>query len=132
MTFHIPHDIVPGADIHLHVHWLPSGTDVNTVKWEFSYTFAKGFDQEAFDSAGSTISCEEAGPGVAYQHMVTETAAITISELTEPDGILHVRVKRVTNGGTDNADTIFMLTSDVHYQSTNIATIGKAPSFYGT
>ena len=62
--------------------------------------------------------------------MVTETAAITIPTLTEPDGLLYVQVKRITNGGSENTDNIFMITSDVHYQSTNLTTKNKAPDFY--
>jgi hypothetical protein len=131
MAYHVPHDIVPGSDFHLHVHWLPSGTDANTVKWSFAYTFAKGFDQEAFDTDGTTVTAEEAGPGTAFQHMVTESAAITVAGLTEPDGIIYVNITRVTNGGTDNTDDIFVLTADLHYQSTSMASSGKAPSFYG-
>lgn len=131
MNFHIPHDIVPSSDIYLHAHWLPDGTDVNTVKWQFTYAYAKGFNQENFDmDTGTVITAEEAGPGVAYRHMVTETAAITIPTLTEPDGLLYVQVKRITNGGSENTDNIFMITSDVHYQSTNLTTKNKAPDFY--
>lgn len=129
--FHVPHDIVPGSDVHFHVHWLPSGTDSNTVKWQFDYAYAKGFNQEAFDPAGASVTAEQAGPGVAYQHMVTESDAVTISGLTEPDGIIYVRFGRVTNGGTDNTDTIYVLTADIHYQSTGMpATKNKAPNFY--
>ena len=130
MAFHVPHDIVPNTDIHLHTHWLSDGTDTEAVRWEYTYTYAKGFNQAAFDTTGTTVTAEEAASGTAYQHMVTETAAITISGLSEPDGIVYVRIRRVTNGGTDNTDTIFMLTSDVHYQSTDQSTFGKAPNFY--
>ena len=129
--YHIPHDIVPSTDIHLHCHWLPSGTDANNVKWEWYYSFAKGFDQAAFNTTGTQITAEQAGPGTAYQHMVTETTGITISGLTEPDGFLMTRMRRVTNGGTENTDTIYVLTADVHYQSTGIlTTANKAPDFY--
>lgn len=128
--FHIPHDIVPGSNIHLHCHWLPSGTSTNNVKWEWYYSFAKGFNQEAFNTTGTAITAEQAGPGTAYQHMVTETAAITIASLTEPDGFLLVRMKRVAPTGDANADTIYVITTDVHYQSTNLPTAGKAPNFY--
>jgi hypothetical protein len=62
--------------------------------------------------------------------MVTETEAITIAGLTEPDGILYLHLSRITNGGTNNTDTIFVTTADVHYQSTNMPTTGKAPGFY--
>jgi hypothetical protein len=62
--------------------------------------------------------------------MVTETAGVTISGLTEPDGLIICRIRRVTNGGTDNADNIYLLTADLHYLSNSQATPGKAPNFY--
>ena len=130
LVFHVPHDIVPSSDIHLHAHWLTSGVDVNTVKWEWTYTYAKGFNQEAFSTTGTVITAEEAASGTAYQHMVTETTGITIPTLTEPDGLIVAICKRITNGGTDNADTVWLLTTDIHYQSTNQPTANKAPSFY--
>lgn len=135
MNFHVPHDILPGSDVHLHAHWIPDGTNTQPVKWQWDYAYAKGFGQAAFDLAGlttdaGTITAEEAGPGTAYTHMVTESAAITLAGLTEPDGMITVNLTRITNGGTENTDGIFLLTSDVHYQSTGIATVGKAPNFY--
>jgi hypothetical protein len=130
ISYHIPHDIVPSTDIHFHTHWMPDGTDTNNVKWEYTYTYAKGFDQEAFNTTGTAVTSEEAGPGTAWQHMVTESAAVTISGLTEPDGIIYVRLKRDTPTGGANSDTIFVLTADIHYRSTNYGTLGKAPDFY--
>jgi len=127
-NFHIPHDIASNV-IHIHTHWYPSGTNVQPVKWQYTYTLAKGFNQEAFSSTGTVVTAEEAGPGIALQHMVTETAAITLPNLTEPDGLLKVHVKRVVNGGTDNTDTIYVAEVDVHYISDNMATPGKAPDF---
>lgn len=129
-AFHVPHDIVPNSDVHFHAHWIPSGTNAQPVKWEWIYSYQKGFNQGAFSATGTTVTAEQAGPGVAYQHMVTETSAVTISGLTEPDGIVYVRLRRVANGGTDNTDSIFLLTSDIHYQTTQQATAGKAPNFY--
>ena len=130
MAFHIPHDIVPSSDLFLHTHWFGDGTNTNIVKWQYTYTYAKGFVQEAFDPTGTVITAEEAANATAYQHQITETAAITIPTLTEPDGLVYVHIKRVTNGGTDNTDNIFVLTSDIHYQSTGIKTMNKAPDFY--
>jgi hypothetical protein len=131
INYHIPHDIVPNAPVHFHCHWLTDGTNVNPVKWQFQYTYAKGFNQAAYNVTGTTVTAEEAPPGVAYQHMVTETAAQEISGLTEPDGIIQCRITRIANGATDNTDTIFLLEADVHYQSSNQATYDKAPNFYG-
>lgn len=131
IDYHIPHDIAPDEPIHFHAHWISDGTDTNIVKWEWSYTYAKGFNQGAFDlTTGTVITAEEAASGTAGQHMVTETAAVTISGLDEPDGMIKVRLRRVTNGGTENTDNIYMNVADVHYKSTNLGTISKAPNFY--
>lgn len=128
--FHVPHDIVPGFPVFFHTHWITDGTSTAAVVLEYTYTYAKGFNQANFDSVGTVVTASQAAAGTAYRHMVTETAAVNISGLTEPDGIIYVRCRRITNGGTDNADGVFMLTSDVHHQSTNTATLNKAPDFY--
>ena len=94
--------------------------------------YARGFNQDAFNTAGTSVTAEEAGPGTAWQHMVTETAGVTVTNLDEPDGIVYTRISRITNGGTDNTDDIFVLTADLHYQSTGMPTLNKAPTFYGT
>lgn len=130
LTYHVPHDIVPNALIHFHTHWITDGTNVNTVRWQFEYTFARGFNQAAFDATGTTLSVEESASGIAYQHMVTESTGQQILGLDEPDGIILCKVTRLTNGATDNTDNVYMLTADIHYQSTNSATYGKAPNFY--
>jgi len=131
MSYHVPHDIVPNSVIHFHAHWLPDGTNAQPVKWQWDYTYARGFNQEAFDAAGDQITAEEAAGGVAYQHMVTETLGVKLDTLNEPDGIIYVKLTRIANGATDNTDAIFLLTADVHYQSTDQSTFGKAPNFYG-
>lgn len=130
ITYHVPHDIVPNSDIHFHLHYMVSGTDTNTVKFECTYSYAKGFDQEAFNTAGTTLSLEQAPSGTAHQHMIVESDAITIPGLTEPDGLVMFHFKRVSNGGTNNADTVYVLEADIHYQSTNASTPGRAPNFY--
>lgn len=130
-VFHVPHDYVPGTDIHIHTHWLPDGTDTNSVKWEYTYTYAHGHNQDAFNLTGTVVTAEEAPPGTQYQHMVTESAAITIPGM-EVDGIIMVQVRRITNGGTNNTDEIFVMTSDIHYQSTGLPTANRAPNFYNT
>jgi hypothetical protein len=133
LYFHIPHDIVVpagGATVHIHVHWKSDGVDVaNTVKWEWTYSHAKGFGQEAMNMTGTTVTAEQASAGQWYP-MVTESAGLTISNLTEPDGILEVYMRRITNGAVDVTDGIYVTTCDVHYQSTNLATPGKAPNFW--
>ena len=129
MPFHIPHDYKKGTDIYLHAHWLPDGTDANSVKWQFTWSYAHGHNQAAFDLTGTVITAEQTVGGTQYQHYVTETIAITVPDM-EPDGILQVNIVRITNGATDNADGIFLLTCDVHYESDNRGTLNRAPDFY--
>jgi len=130
-VWHIPHDIVPNREIHFHAHWLTNGTSTNAVTWEWIFTYAKGFNQQNFNMTGTTITATQAAAGTAFRHMVTETAGVAISGLSEPDGIIYARLRRVANAsGADNADGVFMLTSDVHYQTTSMATPNKAPDFY--
>lgn len=129
MSFHVPHDYKKGTDIYLHAHWIPDGTNANSVKWQFIYSYAHGHNQAAFDLSGTTISAEQTVGGTQYQHYVTETVAITITDM-EPDGIIEVNVTRITNGATDNTDGVFLLTADIHYQSTNRGTLNRAPDFY--
>lgn len=131
IVFHIPHDYVPGTDIFLHMHWSNAAATPNTgdVRWGFDYAFAKGFDQAAFP-AFTTITVTQASPATRYQHMVAETAAITIAAL-EVDGLLLVRAYRdAANAGDTCTDAVFGHTADIHYQSSNMATKAKAPNFY--
>jgi hypothetical protein len=131
VVFHVPHDYVPGTDIFFHVHWSNAAATPNTgnVKWGFDYSFAKGFNQAAFP-AFQTVTVLQACPATRYQHMVAETVAVSIPAL-EVDGIILVRLYRMANDIEDNcSDAVFAHTSDIHYQSSNMATKNKAPNFY--
>jgi hypothetical protein len=130
ISYHIPHDYVPGSDWYVHVHWLPSGTDSNSVKWQIDWMYADGHNQQAFPVASLTSdTMEQTVGGTQYQHYITESDAQSGTSM-EPDGIIYMKISRITNGGTDNANDIFVLQMDVHYQSTNMATKNRAPNFY--
>ena len=115
--FHVPHDIA-SDDVYFHVHWLTDGTAADTVTWDYEVSHAKGYDQEAFDfttlpgSHSGTLS--EATSGTAYQHMITESAVINLPTLTEPDGLIMVYLQRTD---ANFADSVFLLTADIHYLS---------------
>ena len=127
--FHLNHDIKPNGLAYFHVHWSTSGTDVNTVKWEIEHMYANGHNQAAFP-APTTISVEEAASATAWQHMVTEVGVGDAITMLEPDGLILPVLKRVTNGGTDNAASVFGLQVDLHYESDRDTTPNKAPNFY--
>jgi len=127
--FHINHDIKRGSKIYPHVHWTTNGTSTATVKWELSFTYAQGHNQAAFP-ADTVVTVEEAASGTAWQHMITEVDTADAFDAPEVDSLVLMRVRRVTNGGTDNANTVFGLFVDLHYQMDTQGTPQKAPDFY--
>ena len=135
-AYHILHDFVAGSAVYCHVHWFPVGTSTNSVKWEFSIAVAKGHQQVAgsvFNLSSPTIvTMEQIPDGTSLKHYIGEVSDANAFSSTslEPDSIMWVRIRRVTNGGTDNANPIFLLLSDCHYKSNGSPTKNKAPDFY--
>lgn len=132
IEYHIPHDYVPGTDIFFHAHWGNAAAVPNTgnVVWGFDYTYARGYNQQAF-AAATTITVTQASPATRYQHNIAETVAVTIPNL-EVDGLIICRVYRKAADAADTCtDTAFLFTADVHYQSTGMGTKAKnGPAFY--
>lgn len=127
--FHVNHDVRPYGQAYLHVHWTTNGTNANTVKWEFEILRAKGHGQEAF-GAPTTLSVTQAASGTAWKHMIAEISDADKMTFFEPDELIMVILKRVTNGGTNNTDQVFAMEVDFHYESDRAFTPYKAPDFY--
>ena len=129
-ALHVNHDIKINGDAYIHVHWSSDGTNVNPVKWEFEIMRALGHQQDAF-GAPVTFTVEQTPQGIAWYHMIAEVDASDIMTLMEPDELILVTLKRITNGGaTENTDTIYGITVDIHYESDRDSTLNKAPNFY--
>ena len=132
ITFHVPHDYVPGTNIYMHAHWGNAAAAPNTggVVWGFDYSSSRGYDQEVFP-APTTITVTKACHATRYMHQISETAAITIANL-EVDSLIIVRVyRKAADAGDTCTDAVHLFTADIHYQSTNMATKAKnGPSFY--
>lgn len=140
--FHIPHDYVPGTDIHLHIHWSHIGTFVTggTVTFEYEISYAKGHNQAAFPaSVGTTFN--GTASTTQYQHIITEVQISAASpdanqidsDDLEPDGVIITRFDLNSNDITVSEGAVpdpFVHYVDIHYQSTNIGTKDKAPDFY--
>lgn len=129
--FHMPHDYVPGTDIHFHVHWFGSQTAGNSTRWQFDYLYAQGHQQAAFPTTATTVYAQQVQDTTAYTHMIAETSGVTIANL-EPDGVVIVQATRIapTGGPSDVSGSVYVPMIDIHYQSTNMATKQKAPDFY--
>lgn len=127
--FHIKHDIKPGSKMYPHVHWTISSTATESVKWQLTYSIAKGHQQESFP-VSSTVTVEGTPTGDAWEHMISEVTDANAIDAPEVDSLIFCRLTRITNGGSDNANNIFGLTVDMHYQKDRFGTPNKAPDFY--
>lgn len=125
--FHVGHDMKQGATLYPHVHWVGSGVDVNTVKWELTYSLANREGEPAFP-ADTIINLEQAGKALAWAHQLIED--VVGIDTPAPDALLLFKLKRISNGGTDNGDNIFGLNLDLHYPTQMFATKNRTPNFY--
>jgi len=127
--FHVNHDVKPNGKAYIHVHWSTNGTSTATVRWEFQISRALGHNQANF-GAPTSVYVTQAAQGTAWRHMVAEVLLADALTLTEPDELILVTLRRVTNGGVNNANTVYGLTVDFHYESDRDTTPQKAPDFY--
>lgn len=128
-AFHVNHDILVGGNALVHVHWSTNGTSVQPVKWEFQISRAIGHNQ-AYFGAEVSLYKQQSSNGGAWRHMVAEVDLADALTLTEPDELILVTLRRVTNGATDNTDQVFGLLVDFHYQSDRNSSPNRSPNFY--
>lgn len=128
-AFHINHDVKPGGKALCHIHWSTNGVNTAPIRWEFQVSRALGHQQAYFTAETSYFVTQPAWAG-AWRHMIAEVAIEDALTLTEPDELVLVTVRRVTNGATDNTDLVFGLTVDFHYETDRSATPNRAPNFY--
>ena len=46
------------------------------------------------------------------------------------DTLVIAELTRITNGGTENTDTVFAMFIDLHYQTQQYGTLNRTPNFY--
>jgi len=143
VNFHMPHDYVTGTDMFIHVHWSHNSTVVTggTVTWGMEIMYAKGHNQASFEEPVLTPVTQSAST-IQYRHMIAETpmsvvggsAGVLIdTNNLEVDGVIAVRLYLdsndilVSSGPKPDPFAHFV---DVHYQSTGLATLNKAPDFW--
>lgn len=149
-TYHIPHDYVPGTDLHIHVHWEqnvvdtggPAGVPGN-VKWYFDMSYAKGHGTpggaaDPFNAIITTSVVQQAST-TQYGHMIAEVQITNVGgdashidvARIEPDGLLKTRFYRDSGDAEDTLDQDpFVGFVDLHYQTSNLGTKQKSPNFY--
>jgi hypothetical protein len=138
INYHLDHDILvgtgSGSKIYLHTHWLNAAATPNTgaVRWGFQYHVAKGHQQQAFPSTGTTVYVNQTCNATRYMHHIAEVALADAvdAEPLEADTLLLCRIFRDAANGADTCtDKVYLLLSDCHYQSDRVGTLNKAPDF---
>ena len=135
--FHIPHDYAPGTDLYIHTHWLSTSNSIepnSTVIWEFASTYAKGYEQQVFNTP-KLLQVSKVASTTPLIHHISEiklsvsggSSTQLDSDQIETDGLIIVRTKLHTNNTPSN---LFMLFCDLHYQSTGIPTKNKNYNFW--
>jgi len=140
--WHMPHDYAPATDMYIHVHWTLNSALVTggTITWGWEVTYAKGHDQAAFP-ATKLVTVSQAASLTPYQHMIAETALSTTGGSAtqldttdlETDGLIMCRFYIDSNDLTVSSGLKpdpFIHFVDIHYQSTNLPTKNRAPSFW--
>lgn len=144
MVFHVPHDYLPGSDMHLHLHWAHNGTAISgQLVVTFGVTYASGHNTANFAAEVApvlTVSTPDVTTVPQYRHRIDELqlsaaspgATQLDSDAIQVDGLILVNLTATEiptiSGGTQTKPAFFTL--DIHYQSTGIGTKQKAPNFY--
>jgi hypothetical protein len=142
-VYHLPHDYLPGSNLYLHPHWTHNGTNISgSLVIDVYITYAKGHQQASFHSQ-KTLTITDGSLSIvntpALWHRIPEVQLSTSggsasqldTDILEVDGIIimHYDVSTIPTitGGSGEP---FLITFDIHYQSTNMTTKQKAPDFY--
>lgn len=143
INFHTPHDWAPGTDwfIHLHTSHIATTITGGTFDFLWEFSFAKAFNQAAFVTPVTSVVIACPASTTQYQHMLTEIQITAASpsanqlatSLIEVDGIMMGRLLFSANNSTVSGGPAikpFVHAVDIHYQSSSIGTVSKAPNFY--
>lgn len=126
LTVPVDHDAWVGAMAYPRICWSTNGVSVNSVKWEMRYIYAAGYNTANF-GADVLITFEEAAAGTAWRHMTTQNTGFVLPQI---NSMVICELKRVTNGGSENADTVFGLYLGIHYPTSQLATKNRTPNFF--
>lgn len=147
LLFHMPHDYAPGTDLFLHFHWTHNGTNISgSFVINCFATYAKGHSQQAM-IAPKTPTISLAGLNITNTptliHRIDEiqlstpggSATMLDTSQLEIDGLIMISFTTSTipsiSGSSTGVNTPFLLSADLHYQTTGLPTKNKAPNFYG-
>ena len=141
ITFHMPHDYVPGTDMYLHLHWTHAGTAISgnlVVDWYLTY--CKGYNQASqtfFAEKNVTLTIPTANVTAfpKYGHFINEFQITNVggdathidNTTLEVDGLIKVgaiatTIPSISGSPGGSANNPFFLMVDLHYQSAGLMT----------
>lgn len=143
--FHIPHDYVPKTDMFVHIHWTHTGTNITGSLIVNIYSiYAKGHQQASFTNNASTV-INVTGLNITntpnLMHRVDEvlfstrngSPSLLNSNIIEADGFILLTFETNTVpsiSGSPYTNDVYIISLDIHYQSTKLPTKNKSPNFY--
>ena len=120
----IVHRYKEGTDIQVHVHWMPTTTNIGAVRWGLEYVWVN--NSGAIASAPTTIYIGTTSVGTAWAHQRSDFPAIVGTGKTIGSAI----VMRVFRDATNAADTFTgnaaMIQIGIHYEIDTIGSRSKS------
>ena len=115
VNFHINHDIKRGSKLYPHIHISSPGTSQEDVVFEYTYSIAeRDDDTPAAFQATNTITLTFKVPTTAHSHKVIEVSDVDAIDTPEVDAIIIGSLTRISNGGTDHPNRVFVHFVDQH------------------
>lgn len=126
---HILHGIKAGTFPTFHVHWShKEAAPTGNVKWNLSYSYAKGYGAGTF--ASDVVLSTTQAAGAQYGHFITPDDDMPTATAPEPDSKLICRIWRDPGDVADTfAADAYLLGVDLHYQRGQLGTIERNRPF---
>lgn len=131
-NYHVNHDYAEGTDAYIHAHVVCASAQQAGAKLTIlvDYLIARGHSQgESLTAPTTQIEMEYifTGNEVAGEHLVIECGDDQAFDLLEPDAIMCCKLGL---GSETVTGSVYVMTLDIHYQSSGEVTLNKEPSFY--
>ena len=127
LKYHTDHDMKQAATMYPHLHLTTSGTSTNVVRFQLDFILVNSHGVAQWPGTVTTDTIDTTPTGVAMTQYTTEGVGIATPL---PDTLIHMRVRRVSNGAVTNSDTVWLHAVDWHYPTQMFATKNRVPNFY--
>jgi len=127
LKYHVDHDMKQSDLMYPHIHLTTSGTSTNVVRFQLDFIMVNSHGVASWPATSTTQVIDTTPIGVAMTQYTSEGTAVATPL---PDTLIHLRVRRISNGGVTNPDTVWMHAVDWHYPTQMFATRNRVPNFY--